>query len=174
MTDTPAKPKKPAKRRKGRKIKRLKDKLQPAEVAAILTFGDRTTMGRAAKEFNVAERTLWRWKAAVESGKWPAVAVLVQAAKDEALDRCKDLLAEVYELALETMKKKIPDATYRELLETVVETGGLKVFRETLGGNEGSSSNRSGAGSPPHAVTPANTPGGSGVQTALRVVGKAT
>lgn len=158
-----------AKRPKSKAPKQPKRRFEPAEVAAMLIAADRSTIRAVAAENKLAERTLWRWKSQVESGEWREVADLVRELKEASLDRCKDLLAEVYEMALTEMKAKIPTATYKELLETVVETGGLKVFKDSLG--ESGSNTGSSAGSQAHAGPTAAAPGGAGIQKTLRVVG---
>jgi len=107
-----------------------------------------------------------------ESGEWPELSLLMGVVKEAAMERCKDLLAEVNEMALLEMKKKIPNASYKELLDTVVETGGLKAFRDALGeGNEGGENSRSDPGGQEGQGTSKSYPGGAGIQKALRVVG---
>lgn len=140
------------------------------EVAEILAYADKETNAAAAEKFGVSDRTIRRWKSRVESGKWPAMADLVRQLKTAAIERCKDLLADVYETSLRLLKDKMPTATYRELLETVVETGGLKQMRDEsdeFGVEAPGQNGRSQTGASPAR----EASGGAGPEKALRIVG---
>lgn len=144
-------------------------KLTEHQLAEILTHAAATSVRAASAQFHIAERSIFRYRKALADGKLPKVADLVRRLQAGAMDRCKDLLAEVYELALTTLKKKIPDASYRELLDTVVETGGLKTIRDGLQDEGGEGSGPAPAGKTNQAAGP-DPPGGAGVSKTLRVV----
>lgn len=154
-----------SKRRGGRPPKTPPDPV----VAEILVFADKETTAAAAAKYGVADRTIRRWRARIEAGQWPQLADLVRQVKAAAIERCQDLLADVYETSLRLLKEKMPQATYRELLETAIETGGLKQLREDLG--DGSSAG-AGAhhGGKAAAGSGSGAPGGAGVEKALRVI----
>jgi hypothetical protein len=138
-------------------------------VAEILIFADKETVPLACARYGVADRTVRRWKAKVESGKWPAVADLVRDLKSAALERTKDLLAQVYEAALRKLLEKLPDASYRETLETVTECGGLKELKDAL--NVSSNANtRTDPGDQKTGGPGPEAPGGAGMSRALRAV----
>jgi hypothetical protein len=110
--------------------------LEPQTVALILSVAAKDGIPAAVERYGVSERTIHRWKTKVSSCKWPEVAELVSAFRKEATERCKDLLTEVYEQALKTLREKMPNASYREVLETVDKTGGLKELRDALGDSD--------------------------------------
>lgn len=138
-------------------------------VAEILVFADKETATEAAAKYGVADRTIRRWRARIEAGQWPQMADLVRQVKAAAIERCKDLLADVYESSLRLLKEKMPQATYRELLETAIETGGLKELRGALGDSGGQDTGPNSGGK---AVTNpgAGAPGGAGIEKTLRVI----
>lgn len=158
-----------AKRKSSEKPKHTKKSFSDQQVAEILIFANANNVPRASDEFNVAERTIWRWKSKVDRGQWQSVAELISIVKTAALERCKDKITEVYEMALDQMKEKMPQASYRDLLETVVETGGLKAFTDALKDEGGTDT---GPGTSSQAGQNSNTsyPGGKGIQKTLRVV----
>jgi DNA-binding GntR family transcriptional regulator len=127
--------KKPGKKKQAKRGHQGKA-LEPHTVALILSVAAKEGIPAAKERFGVAERTIHRYKLKVASGKWPEVAELVAAFRQEATERCKDLLTEVYEQALKTLREKMPNASYREVLETVDKTGGLKELRDALGDND--------------------------------------
>lgn len=124
--------KKTRKRKKRTSSLTVKD---AARVAAILAEANVAGDAATAAKFKVGERSIRRWRHRAETGDWPALAELTGKLRDAALDRCIDLLQDVYETALRQLKSKIPDASYREVLDTVTATGELKTLKDQLGEN---------------------------------------
>jgi hypothetical protein len=145
--------------------------LTPEHVAEVLSFATEKGPAAAAAQYGVSERSIWRWRARVKAGKWPEVADIVRGVRQAAVEHCKDLLTQVYEKSLTRLLRKMPRATYKELLDTMEKAGGLKELREALG--DGDSESPTGPNSGGKAPQGADSlpSGGAGTQKALRVVG---
>jgi hypothetical protein len=110
-------------------------KTLPCEkVALILSVAAKDGVPEAVAKYGVAERTIRRWRAKVESGKWPEVAELVTAFRREAVERCKDLLTEAYEISLRRLVSLMPTATIEQAIKASEMCGGLKLTKDALGG----------------------------------------
>lgn len=127
--------------------KRPPKKLDPAEVAAILGYGDRHGDRAAAAKFNVSYRTIKRYRAAIRDGKAPELDRLVQQQKARAVNKCIDLLTETYELALKRLQEVLPEATPHHVIGAVKIVGELALTRDALKGDDEqqSSGNQQGA-----------------------------
>lgn len=151
-----------------KRSKKLRPTPSVTKVAEILSHADITSVSIAAKRFDVSERSIWRWKSRAESGRWPEVADLVRTLKGKAVEQIEEPLNKVYKQALDLMSEKMPSATYRELLETVVETGGLKAFKDMF--DAGGPNSKPGSSGAANAGPNASAPGGAGIGKALRIV----
>ena len=141
-------------------------------MAEILIFADKSTFEAAEEKYGVSARSIWRWKAQIAKGKMPHVAELVRELTVQTIERVKDLLEDVYEMSLQKMKDKMSDASYRDVLDTAVQLGGLKAFRDGISdGDSGSPNTVAGSGGKAGAQANAGYPGGTGVTKVLRAVG---
>ena len=100
----------------------------------MLAYAERNGDRATAVKFGVAARTLQRYRRRMNAGELPELAVLVANQKRRAIERVTDLLTETYELALTTLKDKLPGATVSEVIEAVKTTGELRITRGVLGG----------------------------------------
>ncbi len=116
--------------RRGRKLNG-KDK-QPELVALILSVAAKDGVPDACKRFGVADRTIRRYRAKVEAGDWPEVAALLKTMRQEALERCTDLLTEAYEVALRRIIQLVPNATIDQAIKAGEMCGQMKITRDAL------------------------------------------
>lgn len=124
---------------------RLQGKAQdPTQVALILSFAAKDGQAAACKRFGVADRTVRRYKHRVENGDWPEVAELLKTMRNEAMERCKDLLTEAYEVSLRRMIELVPNADLPQAIKAAEMCGGLKLTKDALGEPDSTT----GAGSP--------------------------
>ena len=129
-------------------------KLDPAEVATILGYGDRHGDKAAAAKFNVSHRTLQRYRAAIRDGKAPELARLVERQKARAVNRCIDLLTETYEMALRRLQEVLPQATPHHVIGAVKIVGELALTRDALKGDDEQQSSGNQPGAAPAADAP--------------------
>lgn len=124
-----------------RKGKKLHGKAQdPVQVATILAYAAKESIVAASKHFGVADRTLRRYKARVNSGEWPEVAELLSAMKREAIERCVDLLTVAHEATLRRIIDLAPNMTPEQAVRSVEVTGQLSITKDALNEPDGTSS----------------------------------
>lgn len=115
------------------RTRRPPKRLEWQEVSDVLAYADIHGAAKAAKEFNVSVRTIYRYRAGVREGRLPSVADLVTRKKAEAAKENSSLLKETLDEALRSLKEKLPDATVAQLIDAVKSLGELQASVEMVG-----------------------------------------
>lgn len=129
------------KRKASRKGKKLHGKAQdPVQVAAILAFAAKENVVAACKRFGVADRTVRRYKARVESGNWPEVAELIERMTRESFSKVADLLAEAWAINLRRNIELVPKMTVSESIKSLETIGQILITKDAVSEPDGGDS----------------------------------
>ncbi len=118
--------------RKGKKLQRRAR--EPESVALMLAVAIKDGQEAACRRFNIAGRTLRRYKQRVDSGDWPEVADILKNMRTEAFERNADLLTEAYSASLRRVIQLLPDADIGQAIKAAEMCGGLKLTKDALDG----------------------------------------
>jgi len=158
-----------AEKRKPSTRQRPRKAVDPAELAAILTFAELHGDKAASEQFGVSCRTLQRYRAELRAGRHPALAALVAQKKTDTAQRFEDQLTGVYERGLEALRRRIDDTGQdtrmkdRDLIGAVHILGNQLVTRRALTGDDEPTRDDSAGAAPaaPGAAGPDAPPGAS-------------
>lgn len=100
--------------------------------AAILAYAAEHGVGAAAEKFSVSRRSIQRMRGRAESGEAPKVAELVEEARERAIKRHEDLLANTLEQGLKQLQKRYETIESKDLIKALEMLGEMQVKRDYL------------------------------------------
>jgi transposase-like protein len=102
------------------------------EKAAILAEANRTSGAAAAKKYQLATRTIERWRAQMRQGLLPEVARQIAAQQRELVQRSTDKLLLTQDALLDRMLDLAPTMTTKEVSGALETVGELVLARKVL------------------------------------------